>query len=688
MNDITVLLNLRFANPEPQGRVRVTAELTLPGSSSPEGESGFVVLSFEELNQLKNRPEAYRQRLTEEVFRDRRLERALTRARMAQRDGFTLHIRFEIPKDAVPLHGIVWELLGDPESDGAPPLGRGERVFFSRYLLPATPRPGNSETRRLKSVVVIANPRFDQGGHPLLFPAIDVAAELELARRYLGLKTDPEVLVGAKANSQGLGEALSKGCDILYLACHGSLIEDQSLLYLEQAGSKLDIVTADVLTQRIRNLLALPPRLVVMAACQSSGGGVLSDRADYGFLSSFAAWLVDAGVPAVVGMQGSVTETTSLEFMTKLMASVLSNGQIAVAMSLARSVVQRRDDWWMPVLLTSTKEALWKTRPEFQDWRSLNVSFSLGQALPILGPDIIPGFSNFDFSKHLRNRMTGSMLMGRNPEPSRVAQEYKILNGLTGGTRGTIEDEFRRFVQETLSVDLGVVPRTNETLDQHVRRWSERDVDGKANLIMSHLAALPAPVFLTTNADSLLQQALERARKRPETEVLPWRGEIEKVQALKDRRVGDELPTEERPLVHHLFGHFEQPGSLVVAEDDFFDYLIWLVANRQSIWIRTLLCDSSLIFLGFRLQDWEFRLLLRSIAKLQGAENLSRMKHVAVQVEDTGEPGQRDQVMNQMESFFKNSDVKLSIYWGTAEQFLTELHANLTLSPAPVGVAR
>jgi len=680
MNETTVVLTYQFSPLNPDGSTRVTARLSLQGQN-PEGGSGVVNLCLDELERLRHQPDAYRALLTKNFFEKRPVYTPLVQARMAQRaGGVMLHIRFEIPKDAVRLHAVLWELLGDPDGENEPPLGRGERVFFSRILLPSNPRQHATGPRRVKAVAVIANPRLNEDGHPLRFDSIDVDAEQSLVDLHLRGKSDlRRTLIGPDASWTALASELSSGCDILYLACHGTLIEDQPQIYLEGPEGNAIVISAESFAQRSRESLCAPPRLVVLAACQSSGGGALSDRDDQGFLCAFAARLVDAGVLAVVGMQGNVSQETSLAFATKLFSSVLTDGQIERAVSLARADVQGRSDWWLPVLVMSPSSggALWQPRPEFKSWKELLLSFSTEDCLPILGPGIVAELSNLNFAQHLVKKMGGARLMGRNPEPSKIAQEYKVLNSLTDD-RGGIETEMRNFVQATLT-DVGIWPKRGENLDVQVRRWGDGLKGQKTGRILAMLASLPAPVFLTTNGDSLLQQAMEARdpAKSPETEILPWRGEIAKIQELKDEREGPDLPTCERPLVHHLFGHFREPGSLVITEDDFFDYLIWLVANRQLVWIRTKLCDSSLLFMGFRLEDWEFRLLLRSIAKLQGSENLKTKTHVAVQIEDSGEPDQREQVKAQLESYFKNSDVTLSIFWGTAEEFLDDLLGRL-----------
>ena len=59
----------------------------------------------------------------------------------------------------------------------------------------------------------------------------------------------------------------------------------------------------------------------------------------------------------------------------------------------------------------------------------------------------------------------------------------------------------------------------------------------------------------------------------------------------------------------------------MLTEDDYFDFLIGVTANKDLIPkpVRRALADSALLFLGFQLDDWDFRVLFRSIAGQEGA---------------------------------------------------------------------
>lgn len=104
------------------------------------------------------------------------------------------------------------------------------------------------------------------------------------------------------------------------------------------------------------------------------------------------------------------------------------------------------------------------------------------------------------------------------------------------------------------------------------------------------LANLPFAAFLTTNYDSLLEQALREARKRPHAIV-------------SDSDVPRLRPTN-TPVIK-LHGCVSRPASIVAAEDE---YRPW--AERSPIidaLLKATLANKTILFLGFGLDDWDFR---------------------------------------------------------------------------------
>ena len=116
-------------------------------------------------------------------------------------------------------------------------------------------------------------------------------------------------------------------------------------------------------------------------------------------------------------------------------------------------------------------------------------------------------------------------------------------------------------------------------------------------------------------------------------------------------------------------------SELCSKEDDFFDYLIGVAGNRRDIpaVVRSKITDCSLLLLGYRIDDWDFRVLFRSIRSQPGSDRLKNYKHVAVQLDlETDRIVEPDLARRYFERYFQGAE--LTIYWGKTEDFLRELH--------------
>ncbi len=126
--------------------------------------------------------------------------------------------------------------------------------------------------------------------------------------------------------------------------------------------------------------------------------------------------------------------------------------------------------------------------------------------------------------------------------------------------------------------------------------------------------------------------------------------------------------------MYHLFGRLRYPESLVLTEDDYFDYLIRATSNKELIPkpVRRALSDAALLFLGFHLDDWNFRVLFRSIMSQEGGARRLKYAHVAAQIDpEEGRILEPKRARRYLESYFQGAQI--SIYWGTTEDFVREL---------------
>jgi hypothetical protein len=227
------------------------------------------------------------------------------------------------------------------------------------------------------------------------------------------------------------------------------------------------------------------------------------------------------------------------------------------------------------------------------------------------------------------------------------------------------------------ALDPSTAPFTGDLEAQIAALWRLRKAQDPDEPYWA-LAQLPISVYINTNPDNLLETALTEAGRPPVVEFCRWNPEIQDLPSSID---GSYYPSPDRPLVYHLFGHLRERASLVLSEDDYFDYLMWVNKPPQMPappWqlptvVMKAWSSSSLMFLGFELYDWNFRLLLRSILN-QERRNYSRSyPSVAVQI-NPGEGYQDpERARRYLEQFFIG--MKMGIFWGSARDFTRELRS-------------
>ena len=87
--------------------------------------------------------------------------------------------------------------------------------------------------------------------------------------------------------------------------------------------------------------------------------------------------------------------------------------------------------------------------------------------------------------------------------------------------------------------------------------------------------------------------------------------------------------------------------------------------------IRRALVDSSLLFLGFRLDEWDFRVIYRTIQQQEG-DRSGNYTNVAVQIDpEEGRTLEPERARRYLERYFGSRHI--TIYWGSTENFIKEL---------------
>ena len=622
--------------------------------------------------------------LSQFLFADPKIKAAFEKGCvMAESLDMPIRLRIVVDKSAADLHSLVWEIMCDPDTGEW--LAMRERLLLSRFISRDDWRPVNLRAKdEMRALVAIASPsnvgKYQPGGRVLA--PVDVAGETQ--RATAGLGTIPSTILGGKgtATLNNIVGKLREGYDILLLVCHGAFIDGNPLLYLEDDAGNVAVVQGNDLATRLSELKQRP-RLVVLASCESAGIGGEPASNDEGVLAALGPRLAEVGIPAVVAMQGSITMQTAGAFLPIFFQELQRDGQLDRAMTVARGTVRDRADWWMPVLFMSLKRGRiwWYTpgftgeQPGFDRWPSLVGNIRKGRCTPILGSGLLESLvGSFNeiargWAKKYRYPMAGEEC----EELPLVAQYLAVDQGQESFVRDEFADALRAGV-------LRQYPEIPEAVAQGdiqalisaagaIRREQESDEPHQV------LAGLNLPVYLTTNPDNLLADALTASGKKPVVALCPRRDNAGDTTTAEQPNFE---PTQEAPLVYHLFGHLRDLESVVITQDNYFDYLIDVTRNNDIIptSVRAKLTNTALLFLGFQLRDWDFRVFFSSIKGREGRALLGKYAHVAVQIDPEQDRTVDPQRARQyLERYF--SDTKISIYWGRAEDFLKELQKQM-----------
>jgi hypothetical protein len=663
-------IELRFTPPNDEGEVRLI-----------QGGPALAHFDLADLRGLSVDIAAYGDALSKSLFHDEALKAAFIQARSnAEALSANLRVRLFVDPTAPELHTLWWELLRDPRDGNC--LFTSEQILFSRYLSSVDWRPVRLRPRsELSALVVIANPT-DLNQYRLA--PVDVAGELERAKAGLGNIALTSLDSGGRANLTQIIDEVRNGYDILYLVCHGAIIEGEPRLWLERASGKTDVVAGNEFVTRLRELQQRP-RLVVLGSCQSAGSGAEGRSGDKGALAALGPLLAWAGIPAVLAMQGNVTMQTVAGFMPVFFRELRRDGQIDRAVAVARGQVRDRPDYGMPVLFMRLRSGrIWYVpgfgddRQAFERWPGLQRSILRGPCTPILGPGL--NEQVLGSSREIAQRWAEMYHFPMAPHDKEDLPHVAQFLAVNQGQRFPHDELVESMRQEILGRYENQLRNgaRHAPLDELIKMVGKRRRESDPAEPNRVLAELPFSIYITTNVDSLLEEALADAGKQPQSEICPWNDYIELLPSVyKDEP--NYRPDTQRPLVYHLFGKLSEPDSLVLTEDDYFDHLIRATSNKELIPkpVRRALTDAALLFLGFHLDDWNFRVLFRSIMSQAGGARRLNYAHVAAQIDpEEGRILEPKGARQYLEKYFQPAHI--SIYWGTTEDFMRELVRRLT----------
>ncbi|MEU7856232.1 FxSxx-COOH system tetratricopeptide repeat protein [Nonomuraea sp. NPDC049141] len=279
------------------------------------------------------------------------------------------------------------------------------------------------------------------------------------------------------------------------------------------------------------------------------------------------------------------------------------------------------------------RRALMAREMEGDDWARLIYQVTTGDCTPIVGSDI-------SREKAARVRAMSWEWAGRLGYP--FADPWNFESVLDYAV--TLPDQSAM---------------AEEILEGLKREWEQQDTEDPH----AFLANVPATSFLTTSYHGQLTQSLLRAGREPVMKVLPWRPELAAAEPVV-------APTPERPLVCHLAGSYDLPGSLVLSESDRLRCLR-VEHRRWSADIVGALVTYPFLMIGYNPRSSSFDLLMSLLS------GVSTPRRNIMVLYDPGPGGMEEAARKYHLARIARLNMRAAVFWGDARDFIQELSRRL-----------
>jgi SIR2-like domain len=228
---------------------------------------------------------------------------------------------------------------------------------------------------------------------------------------------------------------------------------------------------------------------------------------------------------------------------------------------------------------------------------------------------------------------------------------------------------------------------TKEKLKSEIESISTPDfsIDQFRNEPLAVLADLNLPIYITTNYDHLLEEALKSKGKKPISDFCRWSEELKEYAEVSEINtnlydVGGSQISPATPLVYHLHGDIDHPLSMVLTEKDFIDFVIFLNKENEikllPLEIRKKINSDHLLFIGYSLYDISFSVIFQTIIR-SGKASLQNFR-ISVQLMSPDDDSKInvENARKYLEKYTKEM-FNLYVYPGNAKNFSQELRHQL-----------
>ena len=618
-------------------------------------------------------------------------------------------VRLRINPQLARLHPIQWELLRVPDDGVGVEIALRTDTPFSRYL-PQDRQPGRAiVSRPIRVLVAVANPA---GLKSFGLAEVDAKAEFaSLINATAGIKdADGRSaiqfdLLEAPCTLDNIRDRLNTGYHVLHFVGHGVFAAatpkapEGAALLLPSATGEATPVADTAVAAMIGNHLAGtaanpdPLRLVFLESCETAR------RSANDAFRGLAPKLVEAGVAAVIAMQDLIEVKTARPFAATFYRQLLRHGLVDLACNEARGAVkaQKLRGADVPVLFMRLRSGeLFRVEGEIRGdgqatfWTRLLNRIARNTCIPFLGPRVNRGILPSPETIAVELAVGNGYRLADRDNLARVAQfeAFKDPEAFRATFLDVIKQSLCRTVGSAAALDQK--SRAQKSLSSLVRDIGWETLTGGIDelRIYDQLAALDLPIYITSNVDPFMFEALRHRhaanRDRVHRIGPRWRKTTEG--ALTHSLLNPE-PSNDTPYVLHLngFDDEQEPSQLddiALSEDDMMAAFVRLARDQAEILpsnILTPLANSSWMFIGYNLQDWEFRLALLGLLQPIARADAKNRLHVGVQFDSAASAGGLSEadVQKYLQDYL-GKRFNITVYWGTPGQFVSELYERFT----------
>jgi len=201
------------------------------------------------------------------------------------------------------------------------------------------------------------------------------------------------------------------------------------------------------------------------------------------------------------------------------------------------------------------------------------------------------------------------------------------------------------------------------------------------------LAQLDLPIYITTNYDHLLEEALKSQGKEPISDFCRWNDEL--CDYANDNEINTKLYKNKEleirrhnPLVFHLLGDIDHPVSMVLTERDYSDFITF--TNKESetkvlpLYLRKVLSTGTFLLIGYKPDDdFDLRAMIDGPfssfpRKYNYSNNIAILQVPSIENDSEKNSENLKYISHQFISMFG-----LRVYWEYFDEFLQELPIKL-----------